>query len=85
MFAKSTQIGLVSLFVVLTAAIGGCAESVGNEPASFPSEHRSVAFATRAPLPPQLSDERLPQIAKVEPLAAHTDSKHLAHPVANLH
>jgi hypothetical protein len=32
MFAKSKQIGLVSLLVVLGAMVGGCAESVGNEP-----------------------------------------------------
>jgi len=53
MFAKSKQIGLVSLFVVVAAALGGCAESIGSEPASPPSMNRpSIAlsrFATPAP------------------------------------
>ena len=83
MFAKSTRIGLVSLFVVAATALGGCAESVGSEPASFPSEHRSVAFLSRAPLFPQVREER-PQAPKVDSVA-QIESKHSAHPVANVH
>ena len=84
MFAKSKQIGLVSLFVVLAAAIGGCAESVGNEPASFPSQQRSVAFSQRiVPLPPVTGDEY--QVMKTDSLASRTDSKHNARPIADVH
>jgi hypothetical protein len=53
MFAKFNQIGLVSLFVVVAAALGGCAESVASEPASPTSLNRpSIAlsrFASPAP------------------------------------
>jgi hypothetical protein len=59
MFAKSKQIGLVSLFVLLGATIGGCAESVGNEPASFPSQSRPVAFINRQLPTSELLDERM--------------------------
>ncbi len=58
MFAKSKQIGLVSLFVVLGATIGGCAESVGSEPASFPSQGRPVAFMNRTLPASEVFDER---------------------------
>lgn len=84
MFAKSKQIGLVSLFVVVAAALGGCAESVGGEPASFPNEHRPVAFLTRSPLPPLVTEDR-PQVARVDSPASRTDSKHGARPIARAH
>ena len=80
MFAKSKQIGLVSLFVLFAAAIGGCAESVGNEPASFPSEQRPVAFISRVtPAPTVTEDHQV--VTKVDAVASRTDSKHAAHVV----
>jgi hypothetical protein len=84
MFAKSIRIGLVSLFVVASTALGGCAESVGSEPASFPSEHRPVAFLSRQPVIPPVVEERI-QVAKVDLVATRTDAKHGAHPVASRH
>jgi hypothetical protein len=47
MFAKSKQIGFVSLFLVFAATVGGCAESIADAPASFPSQRRPVAFLVR--------------------------------------
>jgi hypothetical protein len=84
MFAKSTRIGLVSLFVVAASALGGCAESVGSAPASFPSEHRPVAYLTRQPVIPPVVEDRVP-VAKVEVVATRTDAKHGGHPVASRH
>jgi hypothetical protein len=78
MFAKSKQIGLVSLFVVFAAAIGGCAESVGT-PASFPSEQRPVAFISRLPPAPTVTEDL--QVTKVDTLASRTDAKHSSHAV----
>ena len=84
MFAKSTRIGLVSLFVALATALGGCAESVGNEPASFPSEHRPVAFLSRGPIITPVMEDRAPA-TKVEAIATRTEPKHSARPIASRH
>jgi hypothetical protein len=48
MFAKSTQVALASLFLVLAAMAGGCAESSGDTPVNFPSQRRPVAFLVRS-------------------------------------
>jgi hypothetical protein len=85
MFAKSKQIGLVSLFLVLGAMVGGCAESVGNEPASFPSVTHTPALFARTQPPPQASEESF-RIARIEPAAPVPDAKHsAARPIANVH
>jgi len=83
MFAKSTQIGLVSLFVVLATALGGCAESVGNEPASAPTMSRPALELTRFS-PRVLEEQPNVQIAKVEPVESRSEAKHQTHPVAYL-
>jgi hypothetical protein len=76
MFAKSKQIGLVSLFLVLGAMVGGCAESVGNEPASFASNQRPVAFLSRpTPFPMVRVDEV--RAVKVDAIAQQrSETKH---------
>ena len=79
MFAKSKQVGLVSLFVVVAAALGGCAESVGDTPASFPSEHRPVAFLSRTAAVPMVRDEQNIQLGRTASLMPRADSKHLSH------
>jgi hypothetical protein len=84
MFAKSTRIGLVSLFVVAATALGGCAESVGSEPASFPSEHRSVAYLSRGPIITPVLEDRAPA-TRVETIATRTESKHSTRPIASRH
>jgi hypothetical protein len=81
MFAKSKQIGLVSLFVVLAAAIGGCAESVSSEPASFPSQERPVAFLVRTTPVSELRGDNS-RAVREEALAPAVDARHLAHSVA---
>jgi hypothetical protein len=51
MFTKSTPFGLGSLLAVASIALGGCAATVGHEPASSPVS--TVAFATAyVPAPP---------------------------------
>jgi hypothetical protein len=85
MFAKSKQIGLVSLLLVLGAMMGGCAESVGNEPASFPGASHTPALVARTQPPPQVSEESF-RIARIETVAPQVDSKHSAtRPIANVH
>jgi hypothetical protein len=73
MFAKSTQIGLVSLFVVLATALGGCAESIGSEPANAPIMTRPIVALSRY-APPVASEP--PQVVKVETVASRTELKH---------
>ncbi len=88
MFAKSKQIGLVSLLLVLGAMMGGCAESVGSsEPASFPSFTRTGGPLARAPLPPLASESaESVRIARSEPTVVRTaDNKHGAKPLAMMH
>jgi hypothetical protein len=63
MFAKSGQIGLVALFVVLPAALGGCAQSLGREPPAVAA--RSVAFVADVSSTPPVIEER-PKVAKLE-------------------
>ena len=76
MFAKSKQIGLVSLFVVLATALGGCAESVGNEPASVPSINRPTIALSRfiAPPEPELGVDAS-KVAKSESLRTQAEAK----------
>jgi hypothetical protein len=84
MFAKSKQIGLVSLFLVLGAMVGGCAESVGNEPASFVSTSRPAAFLARTPPVPTVSEESY-RVARADAVAPQADSKHAVRPAARVH
>jgi hypothetical protein len=86
MFAKSKQIGLVSILVVLGAMIGGCAESVGNEPASFANVSHPAAFLARTPPAPTVNEESF-RVARSEPAAAPIANKHAAaaRPVARVH
>ncbi len=82
MFAKSKQIGLVSLFVVLATALGGCAESMGAAPANTESNRPLIAlsrFEVPAPelvAPPAKSDA---SVARFE------TAKRVARPVADVH
>jgi hypothetical protein len=75
MFAKSTQIGLVSLFVVLATALGGCAESVGSEPASAPLMSRPALELSR--FSPRVLDPEPTSaiVAKAEPVETHNEVK----------
>ena len=78
MFAKSKQIGLVSLFVVVAAALGGCAESVGNEPASPTANRPSIALSRF--VAPQQEPVNF-QSVKRESSIARVNAKRVAHPV----
>lgn len=82
MFAKSTQVGLVSLFVVLATALGGCAESVRSTPANFPAEQRPVAFLARTAPVPLVRDEESLQGSRVSSLPPRADAKHFARPLS---
>jgi hypothetical protein len=73
MFAKSKQIVLVSLFAVLATGLGGCAESVGNEPASFAVNRPSIALSRF--VSPQLENADSFQMLKGES-AARAEPKH---------
>jgi len=84
MFAKSKQIGLVSLLVALGAMIGGCAESVGNEPASFASVSHPAALLARTPPVPTVSDASF-RVARNESAAPPVDTKHATRSTARLH
>ena len=64
MFAKSSHLGLVALFVVLPAALGGCAQSLGREPAAVAG--RSVVFVADVSSPPPPVTEERPKVAKLE-------------------
>jgi hypothetical protein len=63
MFAKSTRLGLVALFVVLPATLGGCAQSLGREPAAVAG--RSVVVVADVSSTPPVTEER-PKVAKLE-------------------
>jgi hypothetical protein len=82
MFAKSKQVGLVSLFVVVAAALGGCAESVGNTPATFVREPRPVAFLERTAPLPMVRDEDNLQLSRTSSLAPRADAKRFARALA---
>jgi hypothetical protein len=82
MFAKSKQVGLVSLFVVLATALGGCAESVSGTPASFPGEQRQVAFLSRTAPVPMVRDEESLMGSRVSSLPPRADAKHFARALA---
>jgi hypothetical protein len=60
--------------VVLSAALGGCAESVGNEPASFASINRPSIALSRFAAPQSEPDAF--QALKTESVASRPDTKH---------
>jgi hypothetical protein len=74
MFAKSTQIGLVSLFAVLATALGGCAETVGNEPASYAASTRPTIALSRFAAPLQEPTDSF-QSLKTESVSSRTEAR----------
>jgi hypothetical protein len=84
MFAKSTQIGLVSLFVVLATALGGCSESVGSVPANAPIMTRPALELSRfSPRVLDTEGSSNVQIAKAEPIEVRAEGKRV-HTVADV-
>jgi hypothetical protein len=72
MFAKSKSLGLVSLVVVLAAALGGCAESLG-QPASAETNRPLIALSRFQA--PQAEPESASMLTKVESPAPRTEVK----------
>ena len=68
MFANSkfSRIGLVSVFAVLVAALGGCAESVDREPAGVPHEARTSLNWARVPPLVRQGDVAVPEKVDVK-------------------
>ena len=76
MFAKSTQMGFVSLFAVVAMALGGCAESTGAQQLGAPP--RTVtAFpdTTISAAPPAKIDTTSAKTARLEGAATQFSAK----------
>jgi hypothetical protein len=75
MFAKSTQIALVSLFAVAATALGGCAASVSHEPATIQSAYVAMPKVTEAkPMARQDAPAAQPDVQRVASAAPGTNS-----------